>query len=89
MRLTKNALLLLYSLSKRSITLSKLRFFGFRKPKNNSFFQPVNKRGQPCFILGCPLLSYVSSYFVLFFFMKSMISEIYPNAMPTTVSAAP
>lgn len=28
-------------------------------------------------------------YFVLLLFMKSMISEIYPNAMPTTVSAAP
>ena len=88
MRLTKNALLLLYSLSKRSITLSKLRFLGFRKPKNNSFFNLSTKEGNPVY-LGCPLLSYVSRYFVLFFFMKSMISEIYPNAMPTTVSAAP
>ena len=37
MRLTKKALLLLRLPEKYSFTLSKLRFFGLRKPKNSSF----------------------------------------------------
>ena len=38
MRLTKKALLLLRLPEKYSFTLSKLRFFGLRKPKNSSFY---------------------------------------------------
>ena len=38
MRLTKKALLLLRLPDKYSFTLSKLRFFGLRKPKNSSFY---------------------------------------------------
>ena len=37
-RLTKKALLLLRLPDKYSFTLSKLRFFGLRKPKNSSFY---------------------------------------------------
>ena len=64
-------------------------FSVFANLKTTLFFNLSTKEGNPVLFLGCPLLSYVSRYFVLFFFMKSMISEIYPNAMPTTVSAAP
>ena len=45
MKLTKKALLLLYSPSKCSFTLSKLRFFGLRKPKNSSFYSTSQKCG--------------------------------------------
>ena len=44
-KLTKKALLLLYSPSKCSFTLSKLRFFGLRKPKNSSFYSTSHKKG--------------------------------------------
>ena len=37
-RLTKKALFLLRLPEKYSFTLSKLRFFGLRKPKNSSFY---------------------------------------------------
>ena len=37
-RLAKKALLLLRLPEKYSFTLSKLRFFGLRKPKNSSFY---------------------------------------------------
>ena len=43
-KLTKKALLLLYSPSKCSFTPSKLRFFGLRKPKNSSFYSTSPKR---------------------------------------------
>ena len=41
-RLTKKALLSLRSPSKCSYTLSKLRFFGLRKPKNSSFYSNLS-----------------------------------------------
>ncbi len=44
-KLTKKALLLLYSPSKCLFTLSKLCFFGLRKPKNSSFYSTSHKVG--------------------------------------------
>ena len=46
-RLTKKALLLLRLPEKYSFTLSKLRFFGLRKPKNSSFYPTPYKVGDP------------------------------------------
>ena len=54
MKLTKKALLLLYSPSKCSFTPSKLRFFGLRKPKNSSFFQLLTNENDPLILLGHP-----------------------------------
>ena len=45
MRLTKKALLLLRSPLKCSFTLSKLRFFGLRKPKIALFIQSPKNEG--------------------------------------------
>ena len=46
-RLTKKALLLLRLPEKYSFTLSKLRFFGLRKPKNSSFYPTPYNVGDP------------------------------------------
>ena len=54
LRLTKKALLSLCSPSKCSFTLSKLRFFGLRKPKNSSFYSTSHKRGCPFNTFGSP-----------------------------------
>ena len=58
MKLTKKALLLLYSPSKCSFTLSKLRFFGLRKPKNSSFYSTSRKENDPIFTFGSFSLFY-------------------------------
>ena len=54
MRLTKKALLLLCLPEKYSFTLSKLRFFGLRKPKNSSFYPTSLQTWVTHFILGHP-----------------------------------
>ena len=50
--MTKKALLSLHSPSKCSFTLSKLRFFGLRKPKNSSFYTASQKENDPIFTFG-------------------------------------
>ena len=59
MKLTKKAILLLHSPSKCSFTLSKLCFFGLRKPKNSSFYSTSYKRGCPFNTFGSPSFMYM------------------------------
>ena len=54
MRLTKKALLLLRLTEKYSFTLSKLRFFGLRKPKNSSFYPTSLQMWVTHFTFGSP-----------------------------------
>ena len=54
MRLTKKALLLLRLPEKYSFTLSKLRFFGLRKPKNSSFYPTSLPKMVTHFTFGSP-----------------------------------
>ena len=54
MRLTKKALLLLRLTEKYSFTLSKLRFFGLRKPKNSSFYPTSLRTWVTHFTFGSP-----------------------------------
>ena len=54
MRLTKKALLLLRLTEKYSFTLSKLRFFGLRKPKNSSFYPTSLQTWVTHFTFGSP-----------------------------------
>ena len=54
MRLTKKALLLLRLPEKYSFTLSKLRFFGLRKPKNSSFYPTSLQTWVTHFTFGSP-----------------------------------
>ena len=53
-RLTKKALLLLRLPEKYSFTLSKLRFFGLRKPKNSSFYPTSLQMWVTHFTFGSP-----------------------------------
>ena len=62
-RSTKKGLLLLCLPSKCSFTLSKLRFFGLRTPKNNSFYSTSRKKWVTYLLLGHPLLMW--SLFVI------------------------
>ena len=59
MRLAKKALLLLRLPEKYSFTLSKLRFFGLRKPKNSSFYPTSLQKRVTHFILGHPHYIYM------------------------------
>ena len=56
-RLTKKALLLLRLPEKYSFTLSKLRFFGLRKPKNSSFYPTSLQTWVTHFTFGSPTLT--------------------------------
>ena len=53
-RLTKKALLLLRLTEKYLFTLSKLRFFGLRKPKNSSFYPTSLQTWVTHFTFGSP-----------------------------------
>ena len=57
-RLTKKALLLLRLPEKYSFTLSKLRFFGLRKPKNSSFYPTSLQTWVTHFTFGSPSFAY-------------------------------
>ena len=65
MRLTKKALLLLRLTEKYSFTLSKLRFFGLRKPKNSSFYPTSLQTWVTHFTFGSPTCINQENLFLL------------------------
>ena len=65
MRLTKKALLLLRLTEKYSFTLSKLRFFGLRKPKNSSFYPTSQQTWVTHFTFGSPTLMQLLLFLII------------------------
>ena len=78
-RLTKKALLLLRLTEKYSFTLSKLRFFGLRKPKNSSFYSTSLKTWVTHFTFGSP--TYCQSLNLL---VTTLIGILYLLLLPSS-----
>ena len=75
MRLTKKALLLLLLTEKYSFTLSKLRFFGLRKPKNSSFYPTSLQTWVTHFTFGSPTC--INQENLFFYFLTGVILSLY------------
>ena len=85
-RLTKKALLLLRLTEKYSFTLSKLHFFGLRKPKNSSFYPTSLQMWVTHFTFGsptyCQSLNLLVTILIGILYLLSLPSSAFPSKPP-------